>query len=278
MRSSIPSLFAAAVIACIMSGPAAAVPVLPDFSAAVFDPAQPINNPYFPMTSGATHVYLGHDDDGPVDERFEHTNIGPGPVIAGVQAFTQRDREYEDGLLVEETFDYFAQDTAGNVWYLGEDVTKFIYDDVGNLIGTTTEGAWRAGVNGASPGFIMPAELTIDFNYYQEFAAADEALDNGTIFAFIPELVLEFGTFENVLQIFETTELEPDAREFKYYALGVGLILVEEDLDENFANPELVFELSQIRSVPEPATAGLLLLGLALGAGVPLFRSRARRR
>ncbi len=91
----------------------------------------------------------------------------------------------------------------------------------------------------------MPAELTEGFNYFQEHAPADEAMDQGTIFvAFIDTLTLDIGTFENVLQIFETTELEPDAREFKYYAPGVGLILVEEDLDEELANPELVFELT----------------------------------
>jgi hypothetical protein len=278
MRSSLPSLLVAAAVACIASWPAAAVPVLPDFGAAEFVPGQPIDNPYFPMTDTRTFVYRGSDADGPVDEHFEHTNTGLGPVILGVQTFIQQDREFEDGLLVEETFDYFAQDTAGNVWYLGEDVTKFIYDEDGNLIDTNTEGAWRAGVNDAEPGFIMPAELTIGFNYFQEFAELDEALDQGTIFAFIDVLELEFGTFENVLQIFESTELEPDAREFKYYAPGLGLILVEEDLDEDFENPELTFTLSQIRSVPEPGTAGLLLLGLVVGASLPLVRRRARRR
>jgi hypothetical protein len=246
----------------------------------VFDPAQPIDNLYFPMTDTRTYVYSGRDEDGPVDERFEHTNTGPGPVIAGVQTFIQQDLEFEDGLLVEKTFDYFAQDTMGNVWYLGEDVTKFEYDEDGNLIGETTEGAWKAGVNGASAGFIMPAEaeLTIGFNYFQEHAPADEAMDQGTIFAFIDELVLEFGTFHDVLQVFETTELEPDAREFKYYAPGVGLILVEEDLDEDFENPELTFALTQIRSVPEPGTAGLMLLGLFVGISAPLVRRRTRRR
>ena len=278
MRRSTLSLLPLAALVCGMAGPAAAVTVLPDLSSAQFDPAQPINNPYFPMTDARTFVYSGRDAEGPVDERFEHTNIGLGPVIANVQTFIQRDSEFEDGLLVEETFDYFAQDTLGNVWYLGEDVTNFEYDDDGNLIGTNTEGAWRAGVNGALPGFIMPAELTIGFNYFQEFAAADEALDQGTIFDFIDVLTLEFGTFEDVLRILETTELEPDAREFKYYAPGVGLILVEEDLDENLANPELVFELTQIRSVPEPGTAGLLLLGLVVAASARLVRRRGRRR
>jgi hypothetical protein len=277
MRRSTLSLLPLAALVCVMAWPAAAVTVLPDFSTAQFDPAQPIDNPYFPMTDTRTYVYSGRDADGPVDERFEHTNTGAGPVIAGVQTSIQRDREFEDGLLVEETFDYFAQDTLGNVWYLGEDVTTFEYDEDGNLIDTNTEGAWRAGVNGAEPGFIMPAELTIGFNYFQEHAEADEALDQGTIFAFIDMLTLEIGTFENVLQIFETTTLEPDAREFKYYAPGIGLILVEEDLDENLANPELVFELTAIRSVPEPGTAGLLILGLIVGAWVPLARRRVQR-
>jgi hypothetical protein len=277
MRPFVTSLLAATAAAFMVSWPAAAVPVLPDFSTAQFDPAQPIDNQYFPMTDSRTYVYSGHDADGPVDERFEHTNTGLGPVIFGVQTSIQQDLEFEDGLLVEKTFDYFAQDTMGNVWYLGEDVTKFEYDEDGNLIGETTEGAWRAGENGALPGFIMPADLTIGFNYFQEHAPADEAMDQGTIFAFIDELILDIGIFENVLQIFETTELEPDAREFKYYAPGVGLIFVQEDLDEDLANPELEFELTAIRSVPEPGTAGLMLLGLFVGVSAPLVRRRTRR-
>jgi len=278
MRPFITSLLAATATAFMVSWPAAADTILPVFSPANFDPAQPIDNPYFPMTDSRTYVYSGSDEDGPVDERFEHTNTGEGLVIAGVQTFTQLDREFEDGLLVEETKDYFAQDTMGNVWYLGEHVKKFEYDEDGTLIGTTMEGAWKAGENGALPGFIMPADPTIDFNYFQEHAPNDEAMDQGTIFAFIDELALDIGTFENVLQVFETTDLEPDAREFKYYAPGVGLIFVQEDLDEDLTNPELEFELTQIRSVPEPGTAGLMLLGLFVGASAPLVRRRTRRR
>jgi hypothetical protein len=273
MRRSTLLLLVAGTLFCIAPRPAAAVPLLPDFSSDAFDPAQPIDNPYFPMTDGRTYVYRAFEDGEPIEERFELTNTGPGPIIAGVQSFIQRDREFEDGLLVEETSDYFAQDTLGNVWYLGEDTTKFEYDDEGNLVGTSSEGTWRAGVNGAEPGFIMPADLDdfdIGFNYFQEHAPVDDALDQGTISAFG-----EFGTFQDVLQVLETTELEPDSREFKYYALGVGLIRVEEDLDENFENPELVFELTDIRSVPEPGTAGLLLLGIVVIAGARARRRRA---
>ncbi|HSN71001.1 MAG TPA: PEP-CTERM sorting domain-containing protein, partial [Steroidobacteraceae bacterium] len=234
--------------------------------------AQPVDHPYFPLTASATRVYVGSEDGEPIDARFELTNLGPGPVIAGVQTQVQRDRDYEDGLLVEETFDYYAQDTEGNVWYLGEDVTNFEYDDDGNLIGTNDESAWRAGVNDALPGLIMPADPDPEFNYYQEFAPEDDALDQATIFGFLDMLEMESGIFEDVLQIFETNELEPDAREFKYYAPGFGLILVEEDLNEDLQDPEAVFALAEeTESVPEPGTLGLLLL--ALGA---LTHSRLR--
>ncbi len=72
----------------------------------------------------------------------------PGPRILGVRTTTQVDKAYEDGLLVEKTFDYFAQDRRGNVWYMGEDVTNFHYGEDGKLIGKDHELAWRAGRRG----------------------------------------------------------------------------------------------------------------------------------
>ena len=52
------------------------------------------------------------------------------------------------GVLQENTFDYFAQDRDGNIWYFGEDTEEL--DRHGNVV--STEGTWRAGVNGAQPG------------------------------------------------------------------------------------------------------------------------------
>lgn len=211
-------------------------------------------------------VYLSADEQ----ERFELTTLGQGPDILGVQTTTRRDRAYEGGLLVEDTFDYFAQDVAGNVWYWGEDVTNYIYDDEGNLIDSNNASTWRAGENyadpggdPAEPGFIMPTmadALTDGSSYYQEFAADDGALDQARHFLPLVDIVLDFGEFTDVLRVLETTELEPDAREFKYYAPDVGLILVEEGLDTNLENPELTFEL--VAEVPEPPTLALLSLGL----------------
>lgn len=255
---------------------ATAAPVLPTFSTADFQPGDPVDNPYFSLRPGArTVIEGGGESDGePVTERSVLTVLGLGPEILGVQTTTQRDRAYEDGVLVEDTFDFYAQDKSGNVWYMGEDVTNYRYDDEGNLIGTDSESAWRAGVNNALPGYIMPADLVIGFNYYQEYARGDEALDQGTIFDL--GLTLEVGgtTFTDVLKVFETTELDPDAREFKYYAPGVGLVRVEEGLDENLENPEVVTEAVSVSPVPLPATMPLAAGALTALGFLRLARSR----
>lgn len=243
--------------------------VLPNFDLATFVPGAAIDNTYFPLTDNKRRVFRGEkEEDGEVTlERFEFTNLGAGPTILGVQTTTRRDRAFENGVLVEDTFDYYAQDTAGNVWYFGEDVTNYRYDEDGNLIGTDSPRAWRAGVNDALPGFIMPADLTLGFNYYQEFAAIDEALDQATTMAILGLVSIEIGDYANVLQVLETSELSPDVREFKYYAPGQGLILVEEGLDANLLNPTARIEL--VSEVPLPATLALMGIGLAA-----LLRSR----
>jgi hypothetical protein len=273
---SLVSLCTSMILAsCPFSGLSAqAAPLLPDFSAATFVAGAPVNNLYFPLLDSKSRAFEGFKNaDGELSlERFELTTLGAGPTILGVQTTTRRDRAFEQGLLVEETFDYYAQDNAGNVWYFGEDVTNFIYDDNGNLISTNNSSAWRAGANGALPGFAMPADLTLGFNYYQEFAANDAALDQGTTFATGKLVSLGIGAFGDVLQVLETSELSPDSREFKYYAPGLGLVLVEERLNEQFADPNARIELvTQVNQVPAPSMLPLVGLGC-----VGLLRQRKR--
>jgi len=252
-----------------------AAPILPEFSVASFVPGEAVDNPYFPMLGSRVRVFQGQkEEDGElIVERFELTNLGAGPTILGVQTQIQRDLAFEDGLLQERTFDYFAQDAQGNVWYFGEDVTNFHYDDEGNLVGTDSASAWRAGVNSALPGLIMPANPTVGFNYYQEFAPIDGALDQGRIVSVSEQVSVPAGDFSNLVQVLETTELDPEAREFKYYAPGVGLVLVEEGLDENFENPDFAVALVQV--VPEPSALWLALL--ALGAVLAMGTRRRHR-
>ena len=252
---------------CQFSGgfAASAATFLPSFSIADFAPDTEIDNQYFPLGEdyeAALHAD-GIDEEGEeFEEDSELSNGGDGRVILGVQTTTQLDEAYEEGLIVERTFDYYAQDLFGNVWYMGEDVTNFVYDDEGNLIETNDDSSWIAGENGALPGFIMPSLLDVGFAYYQEFAELDDALDEALIFATGLTLEIAGSIFENVLQILETSVLDPDAREFKYYAPGYGLIRAEEGLDENFENPELVFNLVQPAAVPLPGALAFALAGL----------------
>jgi hypothetical protein len=250
----------------LVAGPAAAVPFLPDFSADLFEPGAPINNSYFPLLPGSSNTLVarGVDDEGEAfTERTERSFAGEGPEILGVRTTRMLDRAYEDDLLVEETYDFHAQDKAGNVWYLGEDVVNYRYDDDDNFLGTDNASAWRAGVNNALPGFAMPLNQEIGFQYYQEFAEEDEALDHGTVFAILDSLQVGAATYSKVLQVLEGNPFEPDAREFKFYAPGIGVVRIDEGLDTDYANPELVFS----REIPLPAPLALLLVGFgALGA------------
>ena len=259
----------ASVVSC--AGDAWSATVIPDFSTATFVDRQIIDNQYFPLGPDyrATLHASGTDEEG---EKFtEESQLsygGDGRVILGVQTTVQRDRAFEDELLVEDTFDYYAQDTAGNVWYMGEDVTNYVYDDEGNLIETNNASSWIAGINDARPGFIMPANPVAGFAYFQEVAVQDNALDEALIFGTGLSIEASGKRFEDVISILETTSLDPEAREFKYYAPGYGLIRVEEGLDRNLANPELVFEKARVSPVPLPAGFPLLSVGLAALAGV----------
>jgi hypothetical protein len=215
---------------------------LPAFDPALFSGNPQITNPYFPVIEGQERTFKGS----PANESFVFTGLGAGPVIHGVKTFTVRDRAYEGTRIVEDTFDYYTQDRRGNVWYMGEDVTNYRYDRNGNLIGTDSSSTWRAGVNGAKPGYIMPASTEVNFNYYQEFAAADDALDEGTTVAVLPEFTTGPEQYADVVQVLETTELDQHARGFKYYARGIGLVYEAEGLRPNFKHPRQVFELVDV--------------------------------
>ena len=169
--------------------------------------------------------------------------------ILGVDATVVRDVEWDEGTLVEDTFDWYAQDTVGNVWYLGELSTSYEYDDAGNFIGTNTEGSWQAGVDDALAGYLMEANPQVGDRYYQEFAPGI-AEDEAEVVSLDESVSIDFGDFDNVLQTREFTQLEPGVFEFNYYAPGVGQILTEEGITEAGGEPELSPELIDISGIP----------------------------
>ncbi len=237
-----------AVLAVFAVGPvtAAAEPTLPVFDPAQFTPGAAITNPYFPVAAGmeATFRADGKDEAGSsFVETGSSTGTGPGPTLAGVATSIMTDLAYEDGVLVERTLDYYAQDDAGNVWYMGEDVINYVYDDAGNLTETNSKSSWRAGTNGALPGYQMLADPAADAAYFQEFAEADGALDQAMVLGVMDTLTVPAGTYKDVLMIYETSSLDPKLQEVKYYAPGVGLVRADEGVDAAYLNPKLTASL-----------------------------------
>lgn len=241
MMHRLPFLTALAIFAT----QAAAEPVLPKFDPADFVPGAVIDNPYFPLVPGfrAESVGMTKDDAGKlVEQRSVSSYVEPGPMLGGVASTLILDEVRNDGVLIEQTTDYYAQDRQGNVWYLGEDSVEFKYDTKGQIVSKDPGGSWHAGVNGAQPGYAMPAALKPGFAYQQEHAPADQALDQAEIVGVEGTLTIAGHVYDHVLSIAETTAIEPTAYEMKYYVPGVGVIRVEAGFDANHANPDTHFD------------------------------------
>jgi hypothetical protein len=176
-----------------------------------------IDNPFFPLVPNTTFVYVGTKDGSPERDEFQVTDRTK--VILGVRCREVRDRGYINGVLAEDTLDWFAQDKNGNVFYFGEDTKEL--DENGNVI--STEGSWQAGVNGALPGIVMEANPHVGDTYQQEFAAP-VAEDMATVLALNKTVNVPFGSFSNCLETEEFSPLEPGAIEHKFYARGVGFV------------------------------------------------------
>jgi hypothetical protein len=195
------------------STPTAATPIEP----ANF--VKTIDNPYFPLAPGTVFIYEGSSDGEPA--RTETTVTTETKSIMGVECVVVRDVDYEDGEVIEDTFDWYAQDKEGNVWYFGEE-SKTIED--GKV--TSTEGSWRAGVDGAQPGIIMLAHPAVGMQYQQELAQG-VAEDMAEVLRLGDSLTVPYGAFSDVLVTKEWSPLEPGTVEEKFYAPGVGLLREE---------------------------------------------------
>ena len=176
----------------------------------------PIDNAYFPLSPGMSWHYEGFKDGGPLTDI--QTVTSDTKTIMGVPARVVRDTNWEDGVLAEDTFDWYAQDDAGNVWYFGEDTKEF--DENGNVV--TTEGSWEAGKNGNLPGLFMLAQPRSGLTYRQEFGIG-VAVDMTTVLSLHKHLTVPFGTFGNVIETKEFSCIE-SGLDHKWYASGIGNI------------------------------------------------------
>ena len=191
----------------------------PELGPAHLDPSQfvqTIDNPYLPLEPGTRWEYTAVSSDG--EERIVVTVLDETKVVDGVTATVVHDKvTMKDGSLVEDTYDWFAQDKKGNVWYLGEATKAYDGDKV------SRSGSWEAGVDGARAGIFMLADPKVGATYQQEYYKG-EAEDVGEVIARDQSVTGPTGSYDDVLKTEDTTPLEPGLVEHKWYAPGVGTV------------------------------------------------------
>ena len=188
------------------------------------DPAEfttKIDNPYWPMSTGSRWVYRETDTTGPREKAVVEVTQKTKTIANGVVARVVRDTVSEHGTPVEVTDDWYAQDSDGNVWYLGEATAEYK-----NGKPTTTAGSFEAGVDGAQAGIAMPANPEPGMAYRQEYYKG-VAEDKGAVITVGQEQVeVPFGHFDtDVLMTRDLVPTEPKVQELKFYAPGVGPLL-----------------------------------------------------
>jgi hypothetical protein len=166
-----------------------------------------VDNPWYPLAPGTVLHYRGEKEGVPMIDVVKVAHATK--QIAGARATVVTDRVYVHGRLSEDTVDWFAQDRRGNVWYLGEDTKEL--DAHGRV--TSREGSWQAGVHGAQPGIIMPANPRVGQSFRMEFESG-HAEDWARI----------ASVSSRRLRTEEWTPLEPGGLDNKVYVRGVGSV------------------------------------------------------
>ena len=177
----------------------------------------PINNPYFPLTPGRTLIYVAQTAHGFISNVVATTHHTV--VIMGVTCVEVHDTVFTDGKVTEDTLDWFAQDRDGNVWYFGENTLE-----IADGLVVSTEGSFKAGVNGDKPGIIMKAHPAIGDYFRQEFVL-EQGEDVEEVIGLNESVTVPAGAFTQCVKVQETTALEPDTIVHDFYAPGIGPVL-----------------------------------------------------
>jgi hypothetical protein len=179
-----------------------------------------ITNPYWPMKPGSKWVFRETDTTGKKEKVVVTVTNKTKTIANGVEARVVRDVVTENGTPVEITDDWYAQDKAGNVWYLGEAVRNY---QNGNLV--DRDGSFEAGVDGAQAGIAMPANPEPGLSYRQEYYKG-VAEDKGAVVTVgLEQVEVPFGHFTRVLMTRDLVPLEPKVQELKFYARDIGPLL-----------------------------------------------------
>jgi hypothetical protein len=193
---------------------------LPDGTKSVkLDPSKfttEIDNPYWPIKPGNHWVYSEVEDGEP--QRVDVTALEKTKTLGGVTARVVHDRVTRKGQVLEDTYDWYAQDSDGNVWYLGENTKEF---DNGKV---STEGSWAYGVDGAQAGVVVPADPKQGLEYREEYYAG-HAEDAAEVLNTTSQVQVPYGRFKDAVLTRNFSSLEPTVEEMKLYAKNVGPVM-----------------------------------------------------
>jgi len=171
-----------------------------------------ITNRFFPLPVGQKLVLAG---DG---ARVEITALPETEIVAGVETRVVHEYETEGGVLVEQSWNYFAQASDGTVCYFGERVD--IYEN-GKVV--AHDGQWRADEPGFEAGIQMPA-VPMAGTYHAQEHAPGVAEDYANIVATGKSVQGPTGMYTETVITEEWTPLEPGGKSHKAYAADVGLL------------------------------------------------------
>jgi hypothetical protein len=178
-----------------------------------------IDNRFWPMAPGTRWTYRELDEENRAQDVVVTATSRTKRIANGITVRVVRDTVSRHRRVVEDTFDWYAQDKQGNVWYLGEETAEY---EGGNV--KTTAGSWEAGVDGAQAGIAIPAQPADGMKYRQEYYEG-EAEDSGEVLGVGEQVESPAGHYDGALLTKDTTPLEPDVVEYKLYAPGVGPVL-----------------------------------------------------
>ena len=177
-----------------------------------------VDNRYFPLIPGTRFHYEGVAEDGRTPQADVMVVTHRTKPILGVRCTVVRDTVSSRGRAIERTFDWYAQDRYGNVWYMGEDTRE--RNKRGRFVKQSD--SWKAGVAGAKPGIIMPGRQRRGDAYRQEYYPR-HAEDQARVLGRGGRVKVPQGTYRHTLLTVETSpRLEPGVAERKYYVAGVG--------------------------------------------------------
>ncbi|MCW2998029.1 MAG: hypothetical protein JWN65_1578 [Solirubrobacterales bacterium] len=177
-----------------------------------------ITHRYWPLVAGRTWTYAGMKDG--VPERVEVRVSRQAKRVLGVPCVVVSDVVTSNNTLVEKTTDWYAQDAKGAIWYFGEDTKEYV-----NGVVTSTQGTWEAGVDNAKPGIVLPARPRPGAFYRQEYRPG-LAEDKARILSVADTQTVPAGTYRHVVRTYDIDPLNPDKKEHKWYAPGVGPVHV----------------------------------------------------